>query len=141
MQLSTNKTAEKLFNAWNSHDAEGVLNIYHDDFVREDVGNHQVYGKDKLMHVVTNYLSAFPDLHFTVDNLVGKKSEVVVCRTASGHHKGKIMNIPATGKFISLKGVSVLNLENHLIKRVWYLWYQAAMLRQMGLLPELHHAF
>jgi steroid delta-isomerase-like uncharacterized protein len=138
MESNKNKTVEKLFSAWNNHDTEGVLNMYHDDFVREDVGNHNSYGKEKLRQVVTDYLRAFPDIHFTIENVVEKNKEIVVCWKASGHQKGKIMNIPATGKFLSFKGVSVLNIESHLIKRVWYLWDQASMLRQMGLLPELH---
>jgi steroid delta-isomerase-like uncharacterized protein len=139
MQYTKNTTVTQLFTAWNNHDAQAILNIYHNDFEREDVGNLQVYGKDKLMKVVTNYLHAFPDLHMEIDTVVEKKEQVVVCWTATGHHKGKIMNIPATGKFISFKGVSVLNITDEKIKRVWYLWDQASMLRQMGLLPELQH--
>lgn len=141
MQQTEHSTVTKLFAAWNSQDAAAVLNMYHDDFVREDVGNHQAYGKDKLLQVIINYMRAFPDIHFEVDTLLEKNEQVVVCWTATGTHKGKIMNIPATGKLVSFKGVSVLSIEDEKIKRVWYLWDQASMLRQMGLLPELQHSY
>jgi steroid delta-isomerase-like uncharacterized protein len=141
MQHTKNTTVTQLFAAWNNHDAQAVLNMYHNDFEREDVGNLQVYGKAKLMQVVTNYLHAFPDIYMEIETVVEKNEQVVVCWTATGHHKGKIMNIPATGKLVSFKGVSVLNITDEKIKRVWYLWDQASMLRQMGLLPELQHTF
>jgi steroid delta-isomerase-like uncharacterized protein len=141
MQQTENTTVTQLFAAWNNHDVQAVLNSYHDDFTREDVGSNHLYGKNKLMQVVTGYLHAFPDMRLEIDTIVEKKEQVVVCWTATGHHKGKIMNIPATGKLISFKGVSVLNIEHEKIKRVWYLWDEASMLRQMGLLPELQHTY
>jgi steroid delta-isomerase-like uncharacterized protein len=141
MQQTENTTVTQLFAAWNNHDVRAVLDSYHDDFTREDVGNNHLYGKDKLMQVVENYMHAFPDIRLEIDTIVEKNEQVVVCWTATGHHKEKIMNIPATGKHISFKGVSVLNIEDEKIKRVWYLWDQASMLRQMGLLPELQHPY
>ncbi len=141
MQQTENTTVTQLFAAWNNHDAQAVLDNYHDDFTREDVGNKRHYGKDKLMQVVSNYMQAFPDMMLEVDTIVEKNEQVVVCWAATGHHKGKIMNIPATGKLISFKGVSVLSIEDEKIKRVWYLWDEASMLRQMGLLPELQHSY
>jgi steroid delta-isomerase-like uncharacterized protein len=139
MKKSNISTVEKLFAAWNSHDAEQVLSFYDDAFTREDVNSNYVYGKEKLHNVVERYLLAFPDIFFNIDDLMEKGGKLVVCWTASGHHRDKIMNIPATGKYISFKGVSVLHIENEKIMNVWYLWDEASMLRQMGLLPELQH--
>ena len=133
------KIVEKLFAAWNSHNPQEVLKCYHEDFRREDVSNHFAYGKQTLLKVVESYLHAFPDVSFHIDEVVDKDGRIVVCWTASGYHRGKIMNIPATGKYISFKGVSILHIEDELIMNVWYLWDEAGMLRQMGLLPELQH--
>lgn len=134
------KIVEKLFTAWNSHNPKKVLLCYHEDVSREDVSNHFAYGKQTLLKVVESYLHAFPDVCFQINEVVEKEERIVVCWTASGHHHGKIMNIPATGKYISFKGVSILDIENERIRNAWYLWDEATMLRQMGLLPELHDA-
>jgi steroid delta-isomerase-like uncharacterized protein len=139
MKQLNKTTVEKLFAAWNSHDSEQVLGFYEDNFTREDVNSNYVYGKEKLHKVVERYLLAFPDIFLKIDDIMEKDDKLVVCWTASGHHRGKIINIPATGKFISFKGVSVVRVERQKIMNVWYLWDEASMLRQMGLLPELQH--
>lgn len=140
MNTINNTIVKKLFAAWNSHNAEAVLNFYHNNFIRKDMSNDYIYSKEKLQKIIENYIYAFPDVFFDIDDLMEKDGQIVVCWTADGHHRGKIMNIPATGKHITFKGVSVLSIENQKIKNVWYLWDEASMLRQMGLLPELQHA-
>ncbi len=135
--MHTNVTVEKLFKAWNNHNVTKVLSFYSDDFIREDGLLQKKYEKQKLNLVIKNYFKAFPDLELALDKLIENNNQTVVCWNASGHHKGKIMNIPATNKFISFSGVSVLNIEHGKIKKAWYLWDQASMLRQMGLLPEI----
>jgi steroid delta-isomerase-like uncharacterized protein len=131
---------ERLFAAWNSRNIEQVLEHYDDVFVREDLGNHQTYSKEDLRKTVKTYTNAFPDIQFEVEKVIEKGEQVVVCWGASGHHKGKIMKIPATGKFVSFKGVSVLEIKNNRIVKVWYIWDEAGMLRQMGMLTELRQA-
>ncbi len=131
---------ERLFAAWNRRDVEAVLAEYDDNFTREDLGSNRLYTKKDLMNTVEAYFNAFPDLRLEVDKRIEKEEQVVICWNATGHHKGKIMKIPATGKCISFKGVSVLELKNGRINKVWYIWDEAAMLRQMGMLTELRQA-
>ena len=132
--------ATRLFQAWNSGNVSAVLNLYHDDIVREDTGTRCRYKKEELGKIVNNYRVAFPDISYHIEKLIEQNDHIVVCWNASGHHKGKLMNIPPTGKFISFKGVSVLEIYDGKISKVFYLWDEAGMLRQMGMLTELRHA-
>ena len=138
--LNNNSVIESLFKAWNSHDIEGIIENYHDTFIREEMGNSRSYGTEKLNNILTEYFAGFPDIQFEIETLIQKNEKYVVCWKATGHHRGKIMNIPPTGKQISFTGVSVITLFENKINRVWYMWDQASMLRQMGLLPELKHS-
>ena len=131
---------DRLFAAWNERNIDGVLAEYDDQFIREDLGSNRVYTKADLQKTVSVYLNAFPDLKLEVEKLIEKEEQVVVCWGAVGHHKGKIMKIPATGRYISFKGVSVLEIKNNKIIKVWYIWDEASMLRQMGMLTELRQA-
>lgn len=128
---------EKLFKAWNSPDIQQVLDMYHEDFVREDLGNHRLYSKEKLAETVQAYRTGIPDIRYVVEKMVGCGNQVTVCWRASGHHGGKIMNIPPTGKPVSITGVSVIEITDGRVSKVWYQWDQAGMLRQIGLLPEI----
>ena len=138
--LTITAWVEKLFEAWNSHNVQAVMDMYHDDFVREDLGNHKLYTKEKLGETVQAYITGIPDIRYVVEKVIGCNNQVTVCWRASGHHRGKIMNIPPTGKMISITGVSVIEIQDNRVRKVWYQWDQATMLRQMGLLPELRKA-
>lgn len=131
---------EQLFNAWNSADIQDVLAMYHDDFVREDLGKQRLYTKQELANTVQAYRTGIPDIRYSVEKMVGCGNQVTVCWRATGHHKGRIMNIPPTGKPVSITGVSVIELTDGKVSKVWYQWDQAGMLRQIGLLPEIRKA-
>jgi steroid delta-isomerase-like uncharacterized protein len=87
--------------------------------------------------MLETYWQAFPDLQFRVTDRIVKDSRVVVIWVAVGTHQGTIMNIPATGHKVQVRGVSIIDVENDQIVRGQYIWDLAGMLRHMGLLPEL----
>jgi steroid delta-isomerase-like uncharacterized protein len=140
MTESKQMIIERLFEGWNNNDAEAVLSLYDEAFIREDLANQKTYSCEDLRKTVIAYHRAFPNLHLDVEKLIEKEDQVVVCWKASGDHKGKIRNIPATGKHVVFRGVSVLQITNDKITRAWYIWDEAAMLRQMGMLTELRQA-
>jgi predicted ester cyclase len=45
-------------------------------------------------------MSAFPDLHFTIEELVAEGDIVAGRLTASGTHEGPLMGMPATGRSV-----------------------------------------
>jgi len=55
---------------------------------------------------------------------------------AKGHQRGRLMNIPPTGKFCSFLGSSFLTLKDGKILRSRRIWDVATALRNIGLLPE-----
>jgi steroid delta-isomerase-like uncharacterized protein len=140
MKHGVTNFVERLFTAWNSRNAAEVMEYYDEVFVREDLGKHRTYTREDLQKTANTYFNAFPDIQFDVEKVIEKGEQVVVCWGATGHHKGRIMKIPATGKLVNFKGVSVLEIKNGKIVKVWYIWDEAGMLRQMGMLTELRHA-
>jgi predicted ester cyclase len=61
----------------------------------------------------------------------------VLVWNATGTHQGTLMNIPPTGRVVSVRGVTVLTIIDHKIVNALYLWDVAGLLRGFGLLPEL----
>lgn len=47
------------------------------------------------------------------------------------------MNIPATGRSVKVRGVSMMTIAGGPIQRTWRVWDLAGLLRTLGLLPEL----
>lgn len=127
-----------LLDAWNAHDIERVAGFYASDYEGVDVAQATPQrGLDGIRQTIARYTQAFPDLHFTRDETISEGNRVVVVWTAHGTHQGPLMNIPASGRKIEVRGVSVLTLENSRVRRAVYVWDVAGLLRAIGLLPEL----
>jgi steroid delta-isomerase-like uncharacterized protein len=127
-----------LLEAWNTHDEERVKSFYAPAYEGVDVGQAEPQrGPQSVSRNVERYLRAFPDLRFVEEDIVAQDDRVVLVWKAYGTHKGKLMNIPPTGRNIAVRGISMLTVENGKIVRGLYVWDVAGLLRSIGLLPEL----
>jgi steroid delta-isomerase-like uncharacterized protein len=130
--------ADIINRAWDSHNIENILSYYSPDYEGSDVGRSEpVKGHQGLRAMLENYWKAFPDLRFAVTNTVVQGCQVVSVWRAGGTHQGPIMNIPATGRKIEVRGVSIIEVKDGLVVRGQYIWDLAGLLRALGLLPEL----
>ena len=130
--------ADTINQAWNSHDMEQVLGFYSAEYIAEDVGQaFLLRGPEGVRLMLENYWQAFPDLEFTIIDTVVQNSRLVIVWMAEGTHEGTIMNIPATGHRVAVRGVSIIDVKDGQVVRGQYIWDLAGMLRHMGLLPEL----
>ncbi len=124
--------------AWNAHDVDRALKFYAPDYEEEDVAQaDRQSGLEGIRRTMAYYLQAFPDLQLTVDDTIVEGCHVAVVWTLNGTHRGTLMNIPPTTRAVSVRGASVLTIENGKIKRALRIWDLAGLLRSIGLLPEL----
>jgi steroid delta-isomerase-like uncharacterized protein len=127
-----------LVDAWNAHDVEALLDLLSPDYEQSDVCQATPQrGLDQTREVVEAYLAAFPDLRFTTEEMIVQENHVAVRWSANGTHRGTVLHIPPTHKVVRVCGVSMFTLEDNKISRGRHIWDVAAMLREMGLLPEL----
>jgi steroid delta-isomerase-like uncharacterized protein len=130
---------EEILDAYNTHDVPRIVAIYHPDYfgslVSEGAG---ISGLTDLHEKLTRLFLAFPDLQLAVEETVSEENRIAIAWIASGTQLGKIMNIPSTKKRLQLKGQTILEIRDGKVARTRHLWDLASMLRQMGLLPELH---
>ena len=128
----------QLLAAWNKHDLEGLLALYAPDYEGTDVAQQGVLrGIDGARESLVQYLKAFPDVRFTMEDVLIQGDCVSLVWKAEGTHQGVLMNIPATGKKVAVKGVSILTISGGKITRGLSVWDVAGMLRGLGLLPDL----
>jgi steroid delta-isomerase-like uncharacterized protein len=128
----------ELVETWNSHDLERVAACYGTDCYVLDVAIAQpLVGRQAVQLMFAAYFQAFPDLKLTPDDIIVDGDRVALFWTAHGTHHGSIMNIPASGRTISAKGVNRLVLRDGLVCETTTIWDVAGMLRHMGLLPDL----
>jgi steroid delta-isomerase-like uncharacterized protein len=127
-----------LLDAWNAHDVERALSLYSPEFDGEDVGiARPLHGEVGVRDFIRHYLDAFPGLHVTQEAALVNGDQVALSWTAQGYHQGPLMNIPATGHVVTVRGMSFLTLQDNKIRKLVNVWDVAGMLRELGLLPEL----
>lgn len=92
-------------------------------------------GLDGYKQLYNAYVTAFPDCRFTIDNLVGDGDMVSLSYTFSGTHTGPLQDVPATGKKVSVLGVSVSRFVNGSSVEERVVWDQLGIMQQLGLAP------
>ena len=138
MSDTTAELVQNLVDAWNAHDANQVAALYAPDYEEEDIAvadRHRSPIAARATFIL--YLRAFPDLRLEAEEIVIQGNSAALSWVLTGTHRGSLMNIPATGRSVRVRGVSLMTMAEGRIKRTSRVWDLAGMLRTFGLLPEL----
>ena len=93
---------------------------------------------DHLRLIVETWRTAFPDLHFTVDEQLAEGDQVFSHCTLTGTHLGVFMHpswgtLPPTGKQFTVKHMHLFRLHDGKIVEHWAVRDDLGMLRQLGM--------
>ncbi len=91
-----------------------------------------VRGVGPWKDLVTGLLTAFPDLHFTIEDQLVHGDLVAFRWRATGTHSGPLGAAPPTGKPIALDGLIMDRVADGKVKERWEQWDQSVMLQQLG---------
>jgi steroid delta-isomerase-like uncharacterized protein len=89
-------------------------------------------GAGAIEEVFAKLLRAFPDLHITVEDLVGEDDKVVSRNSVSGTHQGEYMGLPATGKSVTYEEIFIARFAGGRIAETWGLVDVLSQMRQLG---------
>jgi steroid delta-isomerase-like uncharacterized protein len=92
-------------------------------------------GPEGLKGQFRKYLTGFPDARITVDDQFAEGDHVATRWTARGTHEGEIAGISATGKEVTVTGLTFSRLENDKLVEEWATWDTLGMLVQLGVVP------
>ena len=135
-----NNTAlvRRLFNALN----RGITNV--------NALRPAAFAPDEVFHVAGHALDyaahagfdamlfvAFPDIQFTLDDLLAARDKVVARFTARGTQTGEFQGIPATGRAAAVSGIAIYRLADGKIVEQWLEYDQLGLLQQLGVIPAM----
>ncbi len=83
---------------------------------------------------LANYLTAFPDLHLTMDTLLALDGELLARLTATGTHQGAFLGLAPTGQRISVCAFEGWRLRDGRCAEHWLQLDTGELLRQLELL-------
>jgi len=67
-------------------------------------------GVEPFKAVITEFRTSFPDLHFTVEEMIAEGDKVAYRWTARGTHQGEYAGIAPTGKTITATGITIIRI-------------------------------
>lgn len=79
---------------------------------------------------------AMPDLHLKINEMMAERDCVFVRWTASGTNTRAGMGFPATGKSISIPGMTLFRFNEGKITEEWSVFDMLGVMEQAGLLPS-----
>ena len=120
---------------WNEGNLSVVDELYPPRYVSHSFPPAFPPDREGLKQFVTAFRTAFPDLRFTLDDMVGEGEKVIARFGATGTHRGEFMGIPATGKSIRVGGFLQARFEDGKWAEDWVGWDQLGMLQQLGVVP------
>jgi predicted ester cyclase len=85
-------------------------------------------------------LSAFPDMHATVELVMGQGDLTAGHITVEATHRGEFMGIPATGRRVRWTETHMGRYENGKLAEHWGDVDGIAIMQQLGVIPELGQA-
>jgi steroid delta-isomerase-like uncharacterized protein len=129
--------AREIFAAWNAHDLEGFLKRLDAKTIWESDAFPALFsGSEGARQFFKIYLTAFPDLHLDVQQMLAAGDTHVVVRWRSrGTHLGPLGDIAATGRKVMNHGCTVMEVKHNKIGHAWVYFDNAHLLRQIGVLP------
>jgi steroid delta-isomerase-like uncharacterized protein len=121
--------------AFNKGNMKAVDEFMSANFVEHDPFPGQGPGLQGFKQGLTAFRQAFPDLHVGIDDMIADGEKVVIRSTMKGTHKGTFMNMPPTGKQISVEGIDIVRISGGKAVEHWGLTDTFTMMQQLGAIP------
>jgi len=109
---------------------------HHHDSSTPDLGR----GPESEKKRVTLYRQAFPDIRFTIEDLLAEGETVVARWSCRGTHKGELHGMAPTGKQFNITGLSIARFTNGKMFEGHVNWDALSLMQQLGIVPELGRA-
>jgi steroid delta-isomerase-like uncharacterized protein len=139
MSTETNKAVvrrvfDEMFKAGNMALAK---ELFAPDFVNHDPNRPDVRDRAGLTQGLQELIDAFPDNQTTIDALIAEGEYVTKRYSMVGTHRREWNGIPATGKRITIQGISIYRIVNGKIVEMWWGYDSLGILQQLGVVPEM----
>lgn len=102
------------------------------DYVRHS-GDHTLT-REQFAAAVDDLLAAFPDLTMTIADAVEDDDRVAYRWESVGTHTGPYLNIPATNRRVTARGMTISRFVDGRIVEEWTSWDKASVLDSLGII-------
>ncbi|WP_454812880.1 ester cyclase [Paenarthrobacter nitroguajacolicus] len=126
---------QTILHAWNRAWGEGYFTALEQmlspDYLRRSKSGNEDY--PTLRKTIEAMHSAFPDMETEFLNFLEDGTTAAIHWQTTGTHLGEYMDVPATGRPITVTGASFLRFENEKLVEEWVVWDPRELLSALGI--------
>jgi predicted ester cyclase len=108
----TERIIEEPFNRGNTATAGDFIHPEFVDHSPPPVPDFPTVGVASVLAAVAMFRGAFPDVHFTTDELIAEGDTVVQHYTMRGTSEGPLMGMRPTGRPVTMTGINILRFRD-----------------------------
>jgi steroid delta-isomerase-like uncharacterized protein len=131
-------TVRRFYEIYNSGELDRLDEIMSDGYVNNDPQSPdpRASGLEAVKTELASYRAAFPDLTFTIQEQVAEGDAVTTRWAVTGAHQGDLPDLPATGKRVTVTGISIDHFgPDGKMADGYTNWDTLGMLQQLGAAP------
>jgi steroid delta-isomerase-like uncharacterized protein len=93
-------------------------------------------GPQVIKEHVAGWIASFPDLRFSIEQMLSEGDRVVTLLLMEGTHQGAWLGIPASGKKMQIRMFTVHRVVQGKIVEDWVLVESLGVFQQLGVVPN-----
>ena len=138
MSTEENKANVRRFtDGFNQKNVAVIDELCTPDYVNHDPANPQVRSREDYKQWFTELSAAFPDLHFTIDDILAEGDKVAYRFTLRATHSGSWRGAAPTGKSTTVTGIAIARLRDGKSAELWTITDALGLVQQLGLIPSM----
>lgn len=126
---------ETILKAWNGAWGQGDLSSFErilaPNYIRRSKTGTEDF--ESLKSTITDMHSAFPDSTVKILQIIEDGDRVAIHWQTQGTHQGPFMDVPPTGRAVTVSGASFLRFENDQLAEEFVVWDPRELLSALGI--------
>ncbi len=119
----------------NDRNLDAAFELYAPDYIYHGPGGQELRGRDAIRGLWAVFLTGFPDLHSTVDDVISEGDKLVLRWTVQGTHTGEFLGIPPSNKQMSLPVTEIFRIADGQLVEAWDQYDRLDLMEQIGGIP------
>ena len=137
--LEENKAIARAFfeEIFNNKDMDAANRILAPDYIGYFTDAPEpVRGRDTWKGLAAGHLKAIPDMHMTIDDVIGEGDKVVVRYHWRGTQRGEFLGRPPSGQQLTSSGANTFRIVDGKVVEEWVQEDLLGLWQQLGIAPR-----
>ena len=129
--MSIMDAVNKFYQVYNDHNTNLWETAMSPSYVGH-VNGQTIPSREVGKGFVAALISAFPDIHYSVDDSLQVGDRAAVRWSATATHTGNLFGLPPTQKKVNMLGMTMFRVENGQVAELWDVWDESGLMKQLG---------